>query len=137
MKDSDETAELYNDSLMRCLRDQDFIKKFYTRFFAADPDIRRLFATTNMQQQEDMLKASLFMIMLSSTSPAASDQYLSHTALTHNHRHIPAHLYDIWLECLIDTVADVDTKFDESLETAWRTTMQVGVNYMKSRNALS
>jgi len=125
-------AERFNDSLTRCNQNELFIKTFYQRFLLADPEVLRLFARTNMQQQETMLRASLYMMMLTSETSVAKGTFLSHTAAAHDHRQVPSYLYDVWLECLIATVAEIDPHFSELVESDWRTTMRAGLNYMKS-----
>lgn len=132
MKSADAVAELFNDSLDRCKRDKQFIDKFYQRLFVSDPSIPQFFAKTDMKHQVEVLSASLHMVMIASQDPKGSENWLRQVAETHHKRHIPNHLYDIWLNCLIETVAEVDTKFDRSVEAAWRLTMQVGVDHLKS-----
>ena len=43
-------------------------------------------------------------------------------------------LYDLWLECLIDTVRGHDPQFSAELEAAWRDTLAFGIDYMRARH---
>ena len=45
---------------------------------------------------------------------------------------IPADFYDIWLDCMIETLEEFDPKFDEYIETYWRVMMAPGIEYMKT-----
>ena len=45
---------------------------------------------------------------------------------------IKPHLYDLWLDSLIDTVQKCDPLFSPSVEEAWRKVMEMGIEYMKS-----
>ncbi|HEX2584932.1 MAG TPA: globin [Steroidobacteraceae bacterium] len=129
---NDEIAELFNDSLDRCKRNPSFLKNFYARFFRSSPEIPLHFKATNMQRQVEMLEASFYMIMAASQSPNASQEYLGHSATAHQQRNISPHLYDLWLESLIATVAETDAKYDKNIENAWRTVMGTGIEYMKT-----
>ncbi len=46
-------------------------------------------------------------------------------------KNIKPHLYDLWLECLIDTVRDYDSEFNQDVELAWRMVMASGITFMK------
>lgn len=132
MKTPKEVAELFNDSLDRCKRDKQFIEKFYQRFFASDPSVPVFFAKSDMKRQVEMLGASLHMVMLASQDPLGSEPWMHQTAETHHKRNIPNYLYDTWLDCLVATVAQVDPKFSHSVDEAWRVTMWIGIDYLKS-----
>ena len=45
---------------------------------------------------------------------------------------LPAKFYDIWLDCVLETVKELDQQFDEKTEASWRTMMKPGVTYLKS-----
>jgi len=45
---------------------------------------------------------------------------------------ISAKFFDVWLECLVDTVVDYDQEFDTQVERAWRVIMSPGLEYMIS-----
>ncbi len=52
--------QLFYDSYLRCVvSDQDgFFKRFYQLFIAADPEISKMFARTNMERQVSLLQAT-------------------------------------------------------------------------------
>ena len=129
---SEDIAELFNDSLERCKRNDLFLKEFYVHFFSSDALVGRLFAHTDMQRQIQMLRGSLHMIMLVSQQPETADEYLSHTAEVHQRLNIPPYLYDVWLESLIHTVSTTDPKYNADVENAWRSIMRTGIDYMKA-----
>ncbi|HSP56757.1 MAG TPA: hypothetical protein VLO12_00455, partial [Halomonas sp.] len=47
------------------------------------------------------------------------------------HLDIPPHLYDLWLEALIETVRRFDDQYTDEAELAWRLVMAPGIVYMK------
>lgn len=132
MNANEAMAELFNDSLERCKQNKQFIEKFYTRFFRSDSSVAAYFARTDMQRQMEMLDASLNVMMIASCDDNISGDFLTHIAAVHHQRKIPGYLYDKWLESLVDTVKEVDTKFNPSIEDAWRSIMKYGINFMKS-----
>ena len=127
--------EQFHDSLQRCQQNAEFFQHFYRRFWQADPQIPQLFAGVHMRQQELMLQASLHMVMLASQNNVAATVYLQHIAEKHQQFAIPAYLYDVWLECLMQTVAETDPKYSDEVATAWQAVMSNGVNYMKRHAA--
>jgi hypothetical protein len=48
---------------------------------------------------------------------------------------IGPHLYDLWLDCLIQAVRECDPLFGEETERAWHRVMRVGIELLKSRYA--
>jgi hypothetical protein len=42
-------------------------------------------------------------------------------------------LYDHWLDCLVATARQHDPEFSPEIEAAWRETLAVGIDYMRSR----
>ena len=63
------------------------------------------------------------------------DDYLLKLAERHGRRgaEIPPGLYSVWLDCLVETVRQFDSKFNEEVETAWRVVFSKGIKFMTSR----
>jgi hemoglobin-like flavoprotein len=81
-----------------------------------------------------MLKISLYIMMLSSDAAGRAAQ-LEQLAQRHSRAEldIKPELYDLWLDRLLQTVREVDPKFDAPIEAAWRRVLQPGIDFMKSR----
>ncbi|WP_322784238.1 globin [Photobacterium obscurum] len=85
-----------------------------------------------MSKQITMLKASIVMILLASTSEAARD-----SIRYFGKRHGPNGVgvtpldYDIWLECLLTTVSLCDPNYNHDVEQAWRECFKQGIAIMK------
>ena len=128
------TVETFHDSLDRCQATPTFFANFYDRFIRAHPEVAAKFARTDMRKQQWVLQASLHMIMLASQGNGASQVYLARVAERHSRRHldIPPEMYDLWLQCLVETVAEIDPRFNEDVRLAWRRVMASGISYMKS-----
>jgi len=48
---------------------------------------------------------------------------------------ISPRLFDLWMECLIETVRECEPEFDPHVETAWRVCLNPGVVFLKSHCA--
>lgn len=126
----------YERVLAHSVDGQDFFSAFYQRFLAASPEVREKFQHTDMAQQRHMLKKSFYSLLVFYASNAADD-YLNKIVEKHGQKgiSIPEHLYDVWLECLIDTVRVYDSQCDAEVTLAWRLVMSSGVTYMKYKHS--
>lgn len=123
-------------SLSRCLNQSGFITYFYQVFLNSAPEIAPMFQHTDMKRQHFMLAASLkTMLLYARTKEGNEPESLKALAERHDHnnRNIPAHLYQNWLEALVQSVTKFDPEFKPELVTAWRTVMQKGITYMTSK----
>lgn len=110
----------------------DVFEAFYRRFLMASPIVREKFRFTDMQRQRKMLRKSFYSLVAFYASGSA-DCVLEKIANTHDARHLDIwpELYDLWLECLIETVAEFDDDFYDDIELAWRLVLSPGIVYMK------
>ena len=132
--DSD-LLKTFRQSLERCQSNPHFLNQFYNNFVIANPIVREKFANTDMEGQKMMLHASLYMIALATQGNKAASLYLENISKRHSQAelNIPAELYGLWLETLIQTVKETDQHFNKAIEKAWRQVMQFGIDYMLSR----
>ena len=123
-----------SQSYGRSLLHGGFFDAFYDRFIAASPVVAERFQNTNMDRQKQMMRLSLSMlVMFAEGKPIARP---SVDALKKSHGpgryEISRDLYDLWLECLIDTLRECDPGFNEELEGRWREAMAKGINHMST-----
>ena len=128
-------AELFNDSLERCTSGRRFLDRFYELFVASSAEVAAKFANTDFRVQKAALKVSLYMIMASIQRKPEGTVHLERIAARHSRSglDIGPHLYDLWLDCLIQAVRECDPLFGEETEQAWRRVMRVGIEFLKSR----
>lgn len=126
--------ELFNDSMERCSSRSDFLNRFYVAFLAASDEVAKKFEHTDLKKQARMLKISLYIMMLTGDAAGGAAQ-LEKLAQRHSRAEldIKPELYDLWLDRLLQTVRQVDPKFDAQTEAAWRRVLQPGIDFMKSR----
>jgi hemoglobin-like flavoprotein len=128
--------EQFEDSLRRCNADPGFLDRFYERFLRSSPKVREKFRDTDFVRQKRMLQASLQLLLV-----AAQDEgerptpYLDEVAARHSASQmaIGAELYDLWLDSLLATVAEVDPAWGPEVEDAWESVMTIGIAYLVSR----
>ncbi len=111
---------------------REFFQAFYERFLDASPEVRAKFRDTDMAHQRRMLKKSFFSLVAFYASGSV-DNILERIALNHGVHglDIPPRLYDLWLECLVETVREFDPGFEDDVELAWRLVLSTGITYMK------
>ena len=128
-------AELFNDSLERCTSGRRFLDRFYELFVASSAEVAAKFANTDFRVQKAALKVSLYMIMASIQRKPEGTVHLERIAARHSRSglDIGSHLYDLWLDCLIQAVRECDPPFGEETEQVWRRVMRVGIEFLKSR----
>lgn len=127
--------EIFDLSFERCRNSniqKPFFESFYTGYIGADPRIANAFRSTDMENQQKMLEKSFYRLLTFYATNHADD-YIKDIATRHNrsNHNITPDLYDIWLKKLLDTVAEYDPLFDDSIELAWRLVLSTGITYMK------
>ena len=128
-------VELFNDSLERCTSGRRFLDRFYELFVSSSPEVAAKFANTDFRVQKAAVKVSFYMIMSSIEQKPEGNVHLERIAVRHSRKglDIGPHLYDQWLECLIQAARECDPLFCDETEQAWRRVMRVGIEFLKSK----
>jgi hypothetical protein len=81
-----------------------------------------------------MLRQSLSFLLNLFATKKIHDQLID-IARVHDREHadIPVDLYNLWLECLINTVREFDPQFDDEIELSWRMVCSQGIAFMVYR----
>ena len=106
-----------------------FFAAFYQKFLR-DAEVARLFGKTDMDRQISMLKRSAFQLIYFHATNTPSSA-LEHIAEVHHRLGVPGHLYDHFLDCFAETVAERDPEADIVTELVWRLALTPGITYMK------
>lgn len=129
---------IFQESYLRCVvNDQDgFFLRFYELFTAADGEVSRVFASTNMERQISMLQESLLYMIHFADAKIGEDR-MRRIADYHgaNGMDVPRHLFDLWMDCLVDTARERDGEFDLDVEIAWRVFLAPAIAFVKSHCA--
>lgn len=135
MVDTSNTA-VAKASYDRCCQAPDFLQAFYDNFLAACPQAAPLFAHTDFERQNKLLRHAVGLLLIFPNQPAKEPTLLSRVAERHSRRdlNIAPALYRPFIDSLIDTVRQFDPAFTPVVEEAWRATVAPGVAYMKAKH---
>jgi hemoglobin-like flavoprotein len=130
-------AETFLASLRRCLAVPAFLDAFYERFMGSSEEIREKFRGTDMKRQAAVLADTLYVVANAVQGEEDSIARGSLPALAVKHRRhgidIRPGLYDLWIECLVETARAHDPQFGPEVERAWRETLAFGADYLRQR----
>ena len=124
---------VFEASLKRCEARTDFFDVFYEKFLRSSPEVAEKFAGTDFSRQKELLRTSLHHLLLVARDPKQGPvPYLEEIAVRHGAGHlaIGAHLYDLWLDSLLETVRVCDPECSPNVEAAWEEVMMVGIHYL-------
>lgn len=130
-------TELFLASLKRCLGAPGFLAAFYDRFTGSSAEVREKFRGVDMKRQVRVLEDSLYVVAVAvqgeEGSLARGD--LPRLAERHSRRDldIRPELYDLWLQCLVETARGHDPQWSEDVAAAWRETLTFGADYLRQR----
>lgn len=130
-----ECLQEFARSLDRCHADPRFLQRFYERFVAASPRVRELFRHTDFDRQIAVLRASLYTMMHASGNSILASSQVDIMGGRHARLGVTPDLYDLWLECLLATVAESDPEYSPAVERAWRDGLGPGIARMKACDA--
>lgn len=134
---SSPSVETFLASLKRCLAAPGFLEAFYERFVGSSEEVREKFRDTDMKRQARVLEDSLYVVanaVLGEENSLARGALPAIAARHGRHdRAIPPHLFDLWIECLVETVRSHDPQLTPAVEAAWRETLTFGADYMRER----
>ena len=126
--------ETVKTSYERCVEVEGFFADFYETFLARSTEVSEKFAETDFKTQNNLLKASLYMMVVLRDDDPTAREALERIGETHNRQHhdIRPELYDQWLDCLIETVAKHDPDYTDEVGQAWRQRMGPGIELIRS-----
>ena len=129
-----EQVEAFQASVTRCLESPSFIKDFYDRFTGTSEEIRAKFRDTNFVRQHRAMADSLMVMAVA--VQGGRDNLARHAlrplAQRHKEMDIGAWMYDVWLDCMVQTVRTHDPQFSDAVERAWRETLAPTIEYMRA-----
>lgn len=126
-----QTFEQVAASYQRCRKAGDFFEAFYIRFLAKSPEIPVMFSRTDFVRQKRMLKQSLFELLSYFQDPDDSSvAEIEKLGARHRGMNVARRHYELWLDALVETVAEFDAQQSESLLSAWRESLLPGIEAM-------
>lgn len=130
------TLEIYNDSFEYCLSREGFLPRFYELFTHASPEVRETFRNTDFERQTRILKKSLYVLTMASVGTDDARNELLRLGLSHGRQgmNIPPQLYDLWLDCLMQTVREFHSEWHPDIERSWRDMLGPHIAVLKSHS---
>ncbi|MBB1472520.1 MULTISPECIES: globin [unclassified Luteimonas] len=136
MSAADPYADLHQ-SYGRCLRDKDFIGRFYDVFLASNPDVPPMFAHTDFSKQRMALRRGITMAIFHAGGSAVVERGINEMGAVHaSHGRcpVPVGMYEGWIDSLLQVVADTDPEADAALMARWRQAMGVVIATFRARD---
>ena len=132
-------TETYSDvyqSFERCLRRRDFLWRFYTLFTESDPQIAKRFQNTDWNQQIHLLRHGISASIMYAAGGGLGRDELDRLRDSHGSDgyNIPDWMYDNWLEALIQTLSETDSRWSPELERQWRAAMGAAIEHISGRD---
>ncbi|WP_210412699.1 globin [Luteimonas granuli] len=134
---TDPYADLHQ-SYGRCLRDKEFIGRFYDVFLASNPEVPAMFAHTDFSKQRLALRRGITMAIFHAGGSRVVDRGINEMAAVHasgGRCPVPAALYKDWVASLLKVVEEADPEADEALMARWREALGVVVGTFQGRDA--
>ena len=134
---ADPYADLHQ-SYGRCLRDKDFIGRFYEVFLASNPDVPPMFAHTDFSKQRMALRRGITMAIFHAGGSRVVDRGIAEMGAVHardGRCPVPPALYRDWVASLLQVVRETDPEVDDVLMARWEEAMGVVVETFKARDA--
>jgi hypothetical protein len=131
------SVETFLASLRRCFATPGFMEAFFDRFVGSSEEVRERFRGVDMKGQARVVADSLYVVANAvqgvEGSPARGE--LPRIAARHSRKDLDIRpgLYDLWIDCLVETARLHDPQFTPGIETAWRDTLRFGADYMRER----
>lgn len=122
------------DSYGRCLARKDFFDRFYIIFVDSHPDIRPMFAKTDMPKQKELLRHGLMSALLFMESDVMAKACIDRIRATHGATRLnirPA-LYQYWIDSIVQTVSESDPQYSPALGEQWREVLVPAVRHIQS-----
>jgi hemoglobin-like flavoprotein len=124
-------SDHYDDlqqSYGRCLREKNFIERFYEIFLSSHPDIAPMFAETDFQKQRMALRRGISAAISHAAGSSLARRTIDQMADAHSrtgHAPVPPQLYPYWLNSLLQAVSETDPAANPQLIERWRQGMTV------------
>ncbi|HJL04385.1 MAG TPA: globin domain-containing protein [Polyangiaceae bacterium LLY-WYZ-15_(1-7)] len=116
------------------VREPAFAAAFYERLLARDPEIRRRFAHTDFERQRELFLHGLFALVDYASGGATGKLAIERLHAMHGPEQldVPAALFDVWRDVLLETLAEHDPEWRGELAVAWRAVLGPGIDAVRS-----
>jgi hemoglobin-like flavoprotein len=119
----------------RCCAAPEFFHAFYQTFVESCPEAKPLFAGTDFERQNKLLRHAIGLLLIFPRQPDGEPNLLSRIAERHSRQGlgIEPRLYPPFVDALMATVRTFDSEYTPAVEQAWRATVAQGVSYLQAK----
>lgn len=125
---------LFNESYARVVlnpsRLEQLVSHFYDQFLSRSQRAQELFKNVDMDAQRSHLRAGMLHVgsfVATGLKPTAG---LRAIAASHQGMHLTRADFDLWLECLVDAVGEVDPPAQAEVADAWRIALAPAFSFL-------
>lgn len=133
----EKVLERVTDSYRRCYTHEEFLDDFYIRFMNSSAEVRELFKNTDFPRQKKIVGLALMSVFMYASAPdnPIVKRQMQRLAKSHDHAHhnVRPKLYDLWLDCLLESVNKYDENCTEDILECWRECLSPAIEYMQGK----
>ncbi|MDP3845502.1 MAG: globin [Pseudomonas sp.] len=127
------SADLVMQSYGRCCASHGFLDSFYLYFLASSPAVRAKFIDTDMPTQKQLLRHGILNLVMHARGMPDSKLRALGCSHARGGLDIQPELYQLWLDSLLQAVADHDQLCDNHTRQAWREVLNQGISVIKAQ----
>lgn len=111
-----------------------FFDDFYDRFLASSPEIKLMFAKTDLTKQKKLVREGVSFLVMFAAGAHTGKTKIEALAKSHDRKHLNVRpdMYRLWIDSLMFVVAKYDPKYEPALEGKWRRVLEKGISAMKA-----
>ena len=130
--------DLVQQSYGACCLSPKFFDDFYAAFLASSSEIAGKFVNTDMNRQKQLLRDGITFMIMFYNGTAVGQMKVKRLGESHaqDRMDIKPQWYDLWVNALMKTIAQHDSKFSPALDRAWRTVLSKGIESMRRQYAV-
>jgi hemoglobin-like flavoprotein len=108
---------------------------FYATLTDHVPGVGAMFASTDMQKQNELIRAGIGTLIDYACGDMAAEAELERLGILHNRSRLDVkpEMYPGWVNALMEMVADFDPQRTDTVEAAWREVVAPGIAVMIAR----
>lgn len=120
------------ESFRRCQQDPHFYDRFYDQLFDRRPDVAEMFVEVDVPTRRAMVRKAVTTLLVRAGGLPGGNDTLERVRVSHGAGGLGVTdgQYGAWIDCLVETVATADPRFNADLDETWRRTLRTGVAYL-------
>jgi hemoglobin-like flavoprotein len=112
-----------------CEHGQEIFDTFYASLADHVPGVGAMFANTDMQKQNALIRAGIATLIDYACGDAVAENELVRLGILHDRQHldVPPAMYPGWVHALMEMVAEYDPQRTDTIEAGWREVLAPGI----------